>query len=420
MSLDRPDAIGGHGGHGGHGAHGSVLVINSGSSSLKYQLVDPVRGESIASGLVERIGEADGVVRHTVAGSTTRRTGPVADHGEALRTALDLFREVGPDLAEAQVVAVGHRVVHGGSRFSAPAVVDDDVLRAIADLSPLAPLHNPANVRGIEVARALLPDVPHVVVFDTAFFSTLPPAAATYALDREVAEKHAIRRYGFHGTSHQYVAGTVARVLGRRLEDLNQIVLHLGNGASASAVRGGVAVETSMGLTPLEGLVMGTRTGDIDPAVVFHLHRNAGMSVDEIDTLFNKRSGLKGLSGENDFREIQRLVADGDADAQLALDVYVHRLRKYIGSYLAVLGRVDVLSFTAGVGENDARMRALAVAGLEGLGLAIDPERNAGPKTEPTIISPAWTSTLVMVVPTNEELAIARQSVAAIGGTVQD
>jgi acetate kinase len=406
--------------HSAIGAHGSVLVINSGSSSLKYQLVNPVGGESIASGTVERIGESDGIVRHTFAGNTTRRTGRVADHGDALRTALDLFGEAGPNLGEAQVVAVGHRVVHGGSLFSAPAIVDDDVLHAIADLAPLAPLHNPANLRGIEVARALLADVPHVVVFDTAFFQTLPAAAATYAIDPEVAQKHAIRRYGFHGTSHQYVSGKVARVLGRRLEDLNQIVLHLGNGASASAVRGGVAVETSMGLTPLEGLVMGTRSGDLDPAIVFHLHRNAGMSVDEIDELLNRRSGVKGLSGENDFREIHRLVGEGDPGAQLALDVYVHRLRKYIGAYLAVLGRVDVITFTAGVGENDARMRALAVAGLEGLGIAIDPERNLGPKTEPTIISPAWTSTLVMVVPTNEELAIGRQAVAAIGGAASD
>jgi acetate kinase len=406
--------------HSAHGAHGSVLVINSGSSSLKYQLVNPVGGEAIASGTVERIGEADGVLRHTFAGNETRRTGRIADHGEALRTALDLFREVGPDLAEAQVVAVGHRVVHGGARFSAPAVVDDDVLRAIAALSPLAPLHNPANLRGIEVARTLLPDVPHVVVFDTAFFHTLPEAASTYALDREVAAAHAIRRYGFHGTSHQYVSGKVARVLGRRVGDLNQIVLHLGNGASASAVRGGVAVETSMGLTPLEGLVMGTRTGDIDPAVVFHLYRNAGMSVDEIDELLNRRSGVKGLSGENDFREIRRLIGEGDAGARLAMDVYLHRLRKYIGAYLAVLGRVDVVAFTAGVGENDATVRAAAVAGLEGLGIAIDPARNEGPKREPTIISPAWTSTLVMVVPTNEELAIARQSLAAIGSPAEE
>lgn len=396
------------------GAHGSVLVINSGSSSVKYQLVNPVGGEAIASGLVERIGEQDSLVRHTFAGNRTERTGPVPDHGAALRAVLALFEEVGPDLGEADVVAVGHRVVHGGSVFSEPALVDDDVVAAIERISPLAPLHNPANVRGIRVARELLPDVPHVAVFDTAFFQTLPAAASTYALDRDVAREHGVRRYGFHGTSHQYVSGKVSRVLGRRLSDLNQIVLHLGNGASASAVRGGVAVETSMGMTPLEGLVMGTRTGDIDPAVIVHLHRNAGMSVDEIDDLLNRRSGLKGLAGENDFRELHRLVEAGDAAARLAFDVYIHRLRKYIGAYLAVLGRVDVIAFTAGVGENDAIVRAAACAGLEGLGIAVDPARNEGSKKEPTIISPDWTPTLVMVVPTNEELAIARQAVALI------
>ncbi|WP_182111980.1 MULTISPECIES: acetate/propionate family kinase [unclassified Actinotalea] len=400
--------------HSAFGAHGSVLVINSGSSSVKYQLVNPVGGEAIASGLVERIGEAEGYIRHTFGGIRTERRDPVPDHGAALRAVLDLFAEAGPDLAEAHVVAVGHRVVHGGAVFSEPVLVDDDVVKAIEEISPLAPLHNPANLRGIEVARQLLPDVPHVVVFDTAFFQTLPDAASTYALDREVAEKHGVRRYGFHGTSHQYVSGKVSRVLGRRVTDLNQIVLHLGNGASASAVRGGVAVETSMGMTPLEGLVMGTRTGDIDPAVIVHLYRNAGMSIDEIDDLLNRRSGLKGLAGQNDFRELHQLVEAGDEAASRALDVYIHRLRKYVGAYLAVLGRVDVIAFTAGVGENDDIVRARALAGLEGLGIAVDPERNAGRKSQPTIISPDWTSTLVMVVPTNEELAIARQAVALI------
>lgn len=400
--------------HSAFGAHGSVLVINSGSSSVKYQLVNPVGGEAIASGLVERIGESSSLLKHTFGGNKTERTDPIADHGAALRAVLAIFEEVGPDLDEAHVVAVGHRVVHGGAVFSEPTLVDDDVVAAIEEIAPLAPLHNPANLRGIQVARELLPDVPHVVVFDTAFFQSLPAAASTYALDREVAAKHGVRRYGFHGTSHQYVSGKVARVLGRRLEDLNTIVLHLGNGASASAVRGGVAVETSMGMTPLEGLVMGTRTGDIDPAVIVHLYRNAGMSIDEIDDLLNRRSGLKGLAGENDFRELHRLVESGDEAARLALDVYVHRLRKYIGAYYAVLGRVDVIAFTAGVGENDDIVRELALRGLEGLGIAVDPERNAGRKSQPTIISPDWTRTLVMVVPTNEELAIARQAVALV------
>lgn len=393
---------------------GTVLVVNSGSSSIKYQLVDPVGGEAIASGLVERIGEDVGTIKHTFAGSTTQRDEPIADHGAGLRLVLGLFDEIGPELASAHIVAVGHRVVHGGSDFAGPALVDDDVVRRIDALSPLAPLHNPPNLTGIQVARELLPDVPHVVVFDTAFFHTLPDAAATYAIDQGVATAYGVRRYGFHGTSHQFVSGEVARFLGRRVEDLNQIVLHLGNGASASAVRGGVAVETSMGLTPLEGLVMGTRSGDLDPAVLIHLQRNAGMSVDEIDDLLNRRSGLKGLAGENDFREIHRLVEEGDASARRALDVYIHRLRKYVGAYLAVLGRVDVITFTAGVGENDDIVRALALAGLEPLGIAVDAERNAGRKKQPVVISPDWTPTKVLVLPTNEELAIARQAITTI------
>ncbi|WP_051639735.1 acetate/propionate family kinase [Cellulomonas sp. URHE0023] len=393
----------------------TVLVINSGSSSIKYQLVDTVGGEALASGIVERIGEAAGSIKHSFAGTTTSRTDPIADHGVGLRAVLDLFRELGPDLQEVGIAAVGHRVVHGGSVFDGPAIVTDEVIAQIDALSPLAPLHNPPNITGIRVARELLPDVPHVVVFDTAFFRTLPEAAATYAIDAEVAREHGIRRYGFHGTSHQFVSQQVAQILGRRPQDLNQIVLHLGNGASASAVRGGVAVETSMGLTPLEGLVMGTRSGDIDPAVLIHLQRNAGMSVDEIDDLLNRRSGLKGLSGENDFRTLHDLVAAGDAEASLALDVYLHRLRKYIGAYFAVLGRVDVVVFTAGVGENDDIVRARALADLESLGIAVDLEKNEGRIREPRVISPEWATTTVMVVPTNEELAIAQQAVDLIG-----
>lgn len=399
-----------------YGAHGSVLVLNSGSSSLKYQLVNPAGGAAIAAGTIERIGEPSGIVTHTYAGSTTRRERIVDDHGEALLLALGLFDEVGPRLEEAGVHSVGHRVVHGGSEFSGPVIVDDAVVKRIQELVPLAPLHNPANVQGIQVARELLTDVPHVAVFDTAFFQQLPAEAYTYAIDAEVAAAHQIRRYGFHGTSHQYVAEKTARVLGRRVEDLSTIVLHLGNGASASAVRGGVPIDTSMGLTPLEGLVMGTRSGDVDPAVVFHLARNAGMSVNEIDTLLNKRSGIKGLSGVNDFRELRSLIEEGDAGAQLAFDVYVHRLKKYVGAYLAVLGQVDVVAFTAGVGENDAVVRAAVCEGLERFGIAVDPERNAVRGHEPRIVSPEWTPTLVMVVPTMEELAIARQCVEAVEG----
>jgi acetate kinase len=414
----------------------TVLVLNSGSSSLKYQLVDPASGEALAAGIVERIGESSGTARHEAKGEKLVRDLPVPDHGEALRTVVGLFDEVGPSLGEAGIAAVGHRVVHGGEVFSAPTLIDDDVVAGVRDLIPLAPLHNPANVTGIEVARELL-DVPHVAVFDTAFFTTLPKAASTYALDREVAAEHGVRRYGFHGTSHQFVSSAVAghpavvaklAAEGRGPETLRQVVLHLGNGASASAVLGGAPVDTSMGLTPLEGLVMGTRSGDLDPGIVFHLVRG-GMSGDEVDTLLNKRSGLLGMSGVGDMRELQKLVASGDADARLALEVYLHRLRKYVGAYAAVLGGIDVLTFTAGVGENDHRIRSGVVRGLKFLGLTIDPAANEARSDDARVISlrnplavlrqaqePRDEDPLVMVVPTNEELAIARQAIALVEG----
>ena len=372
---------------------GLVLVLNSGSSSIKFQLVDPVAGTALLSGLVEQIGEAEG---------------PVPDHAAGLRLIHRRLTDSGIDLTA--VRAVGHRVVHGGNLFHAPTLITDEVVAEVAPLAELAPLHNPANVIGIEVARADFPDVPHVAVFDTGVFQSLPAAAAGYALDHDIATRYGIRRYGFHGTSHQYVSGEVAVVLGRDPAELNVIVLHLGNGASASAVRGGVAVETSMGLTPLEGLVMGTRSGDIDPGVLFHLNRTAGLGVDELDELLNRRSGLKGLCGVNDFRELLELRAAGGAlgeAAGLAYDVYIHRLRKYVGAYLAVLGRVDAIAFTAGVGENAASVREDTLAGLDGLGIAVDSERNRAGKGA-RIISADESRTTVLVVPTNEELAIAR------------
>lgn len=375
---------------------GRVLVVNSGSSSLKYRLLDPETGETVSSGIVERIGEPGGV----------------PDHAAALEAALDQHRP----LDEMGIVAVGHRVVHGGPRFHEPLIVDDEVVTELHSLVPLAPLHNAANVRGIEVGRKLLPEVPHVVVFDTAFFHTLPEAARTYAIDAEVARAYGIRRYGFHGTSHQYVSAEAAKLVGRPVEELDQIVCHLGNGASISAVKGGRAVEASMGLTPLEGLVMGTRSGDVDPGVIFHLARTAGMSLEEIDELLNRRSGVKGLSGVNDFRELHHLIAEGSAEARLALEVYLHRLRKYVGAYMAVLGGVDLIAFTAGVGENDAVVRAGALAGLERFGIHVDPERNAARTRCPRVISPEGSPVTVAVVPTNEELAIARQAVALVRG----
>ncbi|MGF6882265.1 acetate kinase [Nocardia sp. GAS34] len=396
-----------------------VLVINSGSSSIKYQLLDPISGTVAASGLVSRIGEpvdpGAPTVEHHSDGGTVEYDGAIPDHAAGLRVVFDLFARSGHDLTREGLYAVGHRVVHGGEIFYRPTLITDAVVKSIDELSSLAPLHNPANVVGIESARRLLPDVPQVAVFDTAFFHGLPDAAKTYAIDAKIAVAHGIRRYGFHGTSHEYVSGRVAEVLGADPAQLNQIVLHLGNGASASAIRGGKAVDTSMGLTPLEGLVMGTRSGDIDPGIIPHLMRTAGLSIDAVDELLNRNSGLLGLSGVNDFRELQRLIDTGDASARLAYDVYIHRLRRYIGAYLVELGRVDAITFTAGVGENSPQVRADALADLSGLGIVVNPDRNTAKDRAARFISPSDARIPVLVVPTNEELAIARAAAAIVG-----
>ncbi|MFD8788183.1 acetate kinase [Kitasatospora sp. NPDC059599] len=392
-----------------------VLVLNAGSSSVKYQLIDMLDGARLASGLVERIGEAGGRLVHTPRTGERREASQVfPDHSAALKAVAEELAADGLGLDSPELAAIGHRVVHGGKRFTEPTVITDEVLREVRRLIPVAPLHNPANITGIEVARALRPDLPQVAVFDTAFHASMPESAARYAIDKDVADEHRVRRYGFHGTSHQYVSRATARLLGKDPAEVNVIVLHLGNGASASAVSGGRCVDTSMGLTPLEGLVMGTRSGDIDAGVVFHLHRVGGLSIDEIDDLLNRRSGLRGLCGDNDMREIMRRADEGDADAQLAFDSYVHRLRKYIGGYYAVLGRVDAIAFTAGVGENAAPVRAAATAGLEELGIAVDPELNSVRSGEARIVSPAYARVAVAVVPTDEELEIARQAFALV------
>lgn len=391
----------------------AVLVINSGSSSIKYQLVDADTGNAIASGLLERIGEEHGILKHTYGEIVVEEFDPIPDHGAGLRRVITLCNEVGPNLAESGVGAVGHRVVLGGAGVDRAMVVTDEVKALIAAHNPLAPLHNPANLTGIEVGQEILPDIPHVAIFDNAFFHDLPAAASSYAIHRPTAEKYGIRRYGFHGTSHKYVSGRVAEILGR--DDLKQIVLHLGNGASASAVVAGRAVDTSMGLTPLEGLVMGTRTGDIDAAVVFHLRRVAGMDVDTVDNLFNKQSGLKGMAGQNDMREVRRMANEGDVHAAEALDLYAYRLRKYVGSYTAAMNGLDVITFTAGVGENDSDMRAEVCAGLGYFGIKLDEAANKVRSSEPRVISTPDSRVTVLVVPTNEELEIARQAVALLG-----
>jgi acetate kinase len=376
-----------------------VLVINSGSSSLKYQLIDAGSGVARATGNVERIGEE---------GS------PVRDHDAALRQAFDALSDDGIDLGACGLAAVGHRVVHGGNTFYTPTLVDDAVVGKLDELSELAPLHNPPAVKGIEVARKLLPDVPHIAVFDTAFFHDMPPAAATYAIDRDLAQRWQIRRYGFHGTSHRYVSEQAAAFLARPLRGLKQIVLHLGNGCSASAIAGARPLDTSMGLTPLEGLVMGTRSGDIDPSVVSYLCHTAKMGVDEVESMLNQRSGMLGLSGERDFRRLRTMIESGDRAAQLAYSVFTHRLRKYIGAYLAVLGHTDVITFTGGIGENDAAVRRDAVAGLEELGILLDERRNLGGGKGARQISGDESPIAVLVIPTNEELAIARDCVSVL------
>jgi acetate kinase len=372
-----------------------IFVVNTGSSSIKYQLIDLDTERPLASGLLERVGEP---------GSD------IPDHESGLRTVLG-----GLD-PRIEIAAVGHRVVHGGARFPGPVRIDDEVESAIRDLSVLAPLHNPANAAGIAAARRAMPGIPHVAIFDTAFHATLSPAAYTYAIDAELAAEHGIRRYGFHGTSHKYVSERAAELLGRPIEELRMIVLHLGNGASATAVRGGRSIDTSMGMTPAQGLVMGSRSGDIDPAVLVHLHRVAGLDVDQLDELVNRRSGLLGMTGSGDMRDVQARAAAGDAVAEAALAVYRHRIRHYIGAYTAQLGGLDALVFTAGVGENNVLLRRRVLRGLEFLGLRVDDDRNELASREPRFISPEGAEVAVMVIPTNEELEIARQTASVLAG----
>jgi acetate kinase len=373
----------------------------------------------LASGLVERIGEAGARLTHRPGdGQPLVVEDRVADHSEGFERIFRAFDEAGEPIGD--LAGIGHRVVHGGDRLTAPTLLDDAAIAAIADQAPLAPLHNPSNLLGIRIAMASFPDTPQVAVFDTAFHQTMPPRAWRYALPRELADELRIRRYGFHGTSHAYVSRKAAEHLGRPAAELNLITLHLGNGASVAAVAGGRCIDTSMGLTPLEGLVMGTRSGDLDPAVVFYLHREAGLSVDDIDDLLNKRSGMLGLAGANDMREVERRAADGDQAAAEALEVYCYRIRKYVGAYAAALGRLDALVFTAGIGENSDGVRAGVCAGLEGLGVTLDPDRNRARSGRPRTISADDAPVAVLVVPTNEELEIAEQTLAVVRGAQGD
>ena len=395
-----------------------ALVLNSGSSSIKFQILDPTADaadDPFVSGLVEQIGEPSGNIVVKINGEKYTSQAPIPDHSAGLEMAFAILGEHGAGPTDVDISAVGHRVVHGGKVFSKPEIINDQVVEMIRDIIPLAPLHNPANVDGIVVAREILPDIPHVAVFDTGFFADMPPAAALYAVNAKVAGENGVRRYGFHGTSHEFISQQVPALLGKDPKNVNQIVLHLGNGASCSAVQGGHAIDTSMGMTPLAGLVMGTRCGDIDPGIIFHLYRTAGLSIDEIDTLLNRQSGIKGMSGVNDFRELRQMIEDGDTDAWSAYNIYIHQLRRYIGSYMIALGRVDAITFTAGVGENAKFVREDAMANLEMYGIKIDPERNDLPNDGPREISTDDSAVKVFVVPTNEELAIAQKATALAG-----
>ena len=394
-----------------------ILVINSGSSSIKFELFNMPSQRVEASGALSRIGEVAGVqgaeLSLKVGGTAREVKQPVADHAQGLRLIMDALTDrVHGGLADIRDIgAVGHRVVHGGEAFAAPTLITDEVQQAIEDHVELAPLHNPPNLLGIQVARELLPHAPQVAVFDTAFHQSIPDYAFTYAVPYELYTEQRVRRYGFHGTSHRYVASRAAVMLGRLPSEVNLITAHLGNGASITAVRRGQSVDTSMGLTPLEGLVMGTRCGDIDPAIVAYLERVKGWSVSEIDTLLNKKSGLLGVSGvSNDVRTLLEAEANGNRRAALALAIYCYRIKKYIGAYTATLGEVHALVFTGGVGENATSLRQRCVMRMERLGYMLDEQKNAAKERGERDVATAESASRILVIPTDEELMIAKDT----------
>jgi len=393
-----------------------ILVINSGSSSIKYKLFHGDGLELAAAGLVERIGLEGSRVLHTIYDASRERKivqeTPVPDHQTGLERVAALLTKPGIAVIEhpGEIAAIGHRVVHGGERFSDTVVIDDDVIETIRRLIPYAPLHNPANLEGILVARQIFPDAAQVAVFDTAFHQTLPPHAYRYAIPNALYEEHGVRVYGFHGTSHLYVSKRAAAWLGKPLAEVNLITAHLGNGASMAAVRNGRSVDTSMGFTPLPGLMMGTRCGDLDPAILFYLADRLGLTLEAIDRLLNKQSGLLGVAGKSDVRDVIAQMKGGDERARLALAMYAYRIRKYIGAYMAVLGRVDALVFTAGVGENSPLVRQMSCAGLEPLGVVLDEARNHARGEGVRPIHADESAVNILVIPTDEELEIAQQT----------
>jgi acetate kinase len=381
-----------------------VLVINSGSSSLKYQVRDVAEGSVLTEGLIERIGVSNG-------GQGDGEVVGPADHAEALEQVDAAIHEV---LGDRQLDAVGHRVVHGGERFGEPVLIDNEITRAIERLNPLAPLHNPANVLGIRAITKKWPDMPQVAVFDTAFHRSLPEHAWRYAVPDELYTNHGIRRYGFHGTSHEYVTNRAAGLLDIPVEEFDGVIAHLGNGASVTAIRGGKSVDTSMGFTPLEGLVMGTRSGDLDPSILVFLART-GWNAEDVDSMLNRESGLKALAGNNDMRSVVEAAESGDSRAAMALAVTSYRLAKYIGGYHVAVGGARALVFTAGIGENSHQFRSLVGERLGALGIELDAGLNSERSKEPRVISTGASAIPVLVVPTDEERAIAEATAAVVG-----
>ena len=395
----------------------NVLVINAGSSSLKYQLLETRENKVLAKGLCERIGIDGSQITYQPAGGEKEVTvSPMPTHTQAIQLVLDALKNEKTGVIKSldEVGAVGHRVVHGGENFTASTLLTDEAMKAIEECNDLAPLHNPANLIGIRACQELMPDTPMVAVFDTAFHQTMPEEAYLYGLPYEYYEKYKVRRYGFHGTSHSYVSKRAAEILGKDYNQMKTIVCHLGNGASISAVDGGKSVETSMGLTPLEGLVMGTRSGDIDPAIMEFIAKKENLDITGVMNVLNKKSGVLGISKlSSDFRDLENAVAEGNELAQKALNVFYHRVVKYIGAYIAVMNGVDTIVFTAGLGENDKVMRKTVCANLEYMGIKIDDEAN-GKRGEEIVISTPDSRVTVMVIPTNEELAIARETLALV------
>lgn len=390
-----------------------ILVLNSGSSSIKFQLFEMDKNKSIANGIIEQIGENDSSAKIEFGGKTIEKNEFIKDHSAGLKLMNMLLIESFTIKSLDELGAIGHRVVHGGEKFSEPVIVNQEVLAEIEKLIPLAPLHNPANLDGIKVTMEQSPKVPQVAVFDTAFHTTIPSYAYMYALPYETYEKDGVRKYGFHGTSHHYVTKEASKYLG--IGNLNAITLHLGNGASMAAVKDGKCVDTTMGLTPLEGLIMGTRSGDLDPAILFYLARKNGYTIDDLDKLLNKQSGLKGICGSNDMREVENMAEKGDKKAQLALDMFAYRIKKYIGSYSAVVGKLDCIIFTGGIGENDIDTRMRCCEDLENLGIELDLVKNNQRAKEILDISSKDSKVKVLVIPTNEELEIALQANSLLG-----